>query len=37
MSAIVGKTVMLVLCAYGGYYSIDLIQKYLVEMGGSVP
>jgi len=36
-SAIVGKTVMLVLCAYGGYYSIDLIQKYLVEMGGSVP
>ena len=37
ISAIVGKTVMLVLCAYGGYYSIDLIQKYLVEMGGSVP
>jgi len=37
ISAIVGKTVMLVLCAYGGYYSIDLIQKYLVGLGGSVP
>jgi len=37
ISAIVGKTVMLVLCAYGGYYSIDLIQKYLVGLGGSIP
>jgi len=37
ISAILGKTVMLVLCAYGGYYSIDLIQKYLVGLGGSVP
>jgi len=36
-SAIVGKTVMLVICAYGGYYSIDLIQKYLVEMGVGIP
>jgi len=37
VSAILGKTVMLVLCAYGGYYSIDLIQKYLVRLGRSVP
>jgi len=28
---------MLVICAYGGYYSIDLIQKYLVEMGVGIP
>jgi len=33
VSAILGKTVMLVLCAYGGYYGIDLIQKYLVRLG----
>lgn len=37
ISAILGKTVMLVLCAYGGYYSIDLIQKYLVGWGWRVP
>jgi len=37
ISAIVGKTVMLILCAYGGYYSIDLIQKYLVGLGGRLP
>jgi len=37
ISAILGKTVMLVLCAYGGYYSIDLIKKYLVGLAGSVP
>jgi membrane protein YqaA with SNARE-associated domain len=33
VSAILGKTIMLVLCAYGGYYGIDLIQKYLVRLG----
>jgi len=36
VSAIAGKTVMLVICAYGGYYGIDLIQKYLVGPGESV-
>jgi len=36
VSAIAGKTVMLVICAYGGYYGVDLIQKYLVGPGESV-
>ena len=37
VSAILGKTIMLVLCAYGGYYGIDLIQKYLVRLGRNIP
>jgi len=31
IAAIVGKTVMLVTCAYGGHYGIGLIEKYLIS------
>ena len=34
VSAIIGKTIMLTICAYGGYYGIGIIQKYLVGLGG---
>jgi membrane protein DedA with SNARE-associated domain len=34
VSAIIGKTIMLIICAYGGYYGIALIRKYLVRLGG---
>jgi membrane protein YqaA with SNARE-associated domain len=32
ISAILGKMVMLLLCAYGGHYGIDVIQKYLIRL-----
>jgi uncharacterized membrane protein YdjX (TVP38/TMEM64 family) len=31
VTAILGKSVMLVICAYGGYYGIGLIEKYFVK------
>jgi muramoyltetrapeptide carboxypeptidase LdcA involved in peptidoglycan recycling len=31
ISAIIGKTVMLIVCAYGGYDAIELIHKYLIR------
>lgn len=34
MAAILGKTIMLVICAYGGYYGIGLVEKYFI---GSPP
>ncbi len=34
ISAIAGKTVMLIVCAYGGHYGIELIEKYIVKWGG---
>jgi membrane protein DedA with SNARE-associated domain len=34
ISALIGKTTMLTICAYGGYYGIRIIQKYLVGLGG---
>jgi uncharacterized membrane protein YdjX (TVP38/TMEM64 family) len=30
IAAILGKTVMLVICAYAGYYAIGLLEKYLI-------
>lgn len=34
MAAILGKTIMLVICAYGGYYGIGLVERYFI---GSPP
>jgi membrane protein DedA with SNARE-associated domain len=34
ISAVIGKTTMLTICAYGGYYGIGIIHKYLVRLGG---
>jgi uncharacterized membrane protein YdjX (TVP38/TMEM64 family) len=33
VAAILGKTMMLVICAYGGYYGIGLIEKYFIGSG----
>jgi len=30
IAAILGKTVMLVICAYGGYYGMEIIEKYFI-------
>jgi membrane protein DedA with SNARE-associated domain len=31
IAAIFGKTIMLVICAYGGYYGIGLVEKYFIS------